>query len=272
MLEEEFGALEALGELLADGLLDDAGAGKADEGVGFGDIQVAEHGEAGSDAAGGGVGEDGDVGDADGGQAGEGCGDFGELHEACDAFHHACAAGGRDDDEGAAGVVGAIDGAGDGFTDDGAHAAADEGVFHYGEDDGICPHVAGGVDDGVVEAGLFLGFSEASLVGLEVGEVEGVGGAEVEVYEVIAGFEEVGDAVFGVDAEVAAAPGADLEVGVEVGFEDGLAAITAFDPKAFGANGFGGIIDDFAVFALKPTHRGPSRVSRKGCTGTPHCN
>jgi hypothetical protein len=64
VFEEELGALEAFGELLADGLFDDAGAGEADERAGFGDVEVAEHGEAGGDAAGGGVGEDADVGDA----------------------------------------------------------------------------------------------------------------------------------------------------------------------------------------------------------------
>src|ERR1700722_3995748 len=64
VLEEELGALEALGELLADGLLDDAGASEDDQGAGFGDVEVAEHGEAGGDAAGGGMGHDGDIGDA----------------------------------------------------------------------------------------------------------------------------------------------------------------------------------------------------------------
>src|SRR5690606_33501122 len=41
VLVEVFGALEALGQLLADGLLDDAGAGEADEGAGLGDVDVA---------------------------------------------------------------------------------------------------------------------------------------------------------------------------------------------------------------------------------------
>ena len=37
MFHEEFGGLEALGELNFDGLLNDAWAGKADEGLGLGD-------------------------------------------------------------------------------------------------------------------------------------------------------------------------------------------------------------------------------------------
>ena len=72
MFEEELGALEAFREFLAGGLLDDAGAGEADEGAGFGDVEVAEHGEAGGDASGGGVGHQGDVGDLGVVEAGQG--------------------------------------------------------------------------------------------------------------------------------------------------------------------------------------------------------
>ena len=36
--QQELGALKVFGELLTDGLLDDAGAGKAYQGAGFGDV------------------------------------------------------------------------------------------------------------------------------------------------------------------------------------------------------------------------------------------
>ena len=62
MLEEELAALKALGQRLADGLLDDARTGKPDERLRLGDVDVAEHGEARRDAAGRRIGEDGDVG------------------------------------------------------------------------------------------------------------------------------------------------------------------------------------------------------------------
>ena len=42
-LLQEFCALETFGEFLADCLLDDAWAGEADEGVWFGDDEVAQH-------------------------------------------------------------------------------------------------------------------------------------------------------------------------------------------------------------------------------------
>ena len=61
VLEQKFAALEALGQFLADGLLDDARAGEADQRARFGDVQIAQHGVAGGDAARGGVGEHADV-------------------------------------------------------------------------------------------------------------------------------------------------------------------------------------------------------------------
>src|SRR3974377_88796 len=44
VLEQEFAPLKSLGQLLADGLLDDARSGEADQSAGFGDVQVAQHG------------------------------------------------------------------------------------------------------------------------------------------------------------------------------------------------------------------------------------
>src|SRR5216683_2209079 len=254
VFEEEFGALKSFGEFLADGLLDDARAGETDERAGFGDVEVAEHGEAGGDASGGGVGHHGDVGDLLVVEAGEAGGDLGELHQAGNAFHHARATRGRDDDERMPCGEGAVDCTRDGLADDGSHAAADEAVLHHAEDDRVRAELADGVDDGVVEAGLLLGVGEALLVGLEVGEVERVGGAEFEVDEFVAGLEQVLDAGARVDAEVMTALGADLEVGLKLGFEDDLEAAGATDPQALGANRLLRVVDDLVVFAFEPTH------------------
>ena len=125
VLEEEFAALEAFGELLADGLLDDAGAGEADECSGFGYVEVAEHGEAfGGDAAG-----RWDYGHRDGDV--RGCRRrsrrarpaeiLAKLHEwrrcppSC-----GCRRMRGDDDERVTGREGAVYSAGDGLADDGA--------------------------------------------------------------------------------------------------------------------------------------------------------
>src|SRR5690606_3291412 len=53
VLEEELAALEAFRQGLAHGLLDDARAGKANQRLGLGDVDVAEHSQAGGHAAGG---------------------------------------------------------------------------------------------------------------------------------------------------------------------------------------------------------------------------
>ena len=99
---EIFGALEAVGQLLADGLLDDARAREADQRAGLRDVHVAEHRVGGRDAAGGRIGQHHDVGlarlaqhlDRDGGAR--------KLHQRQNALLHARAAGGRKHDEGRA--------------------------------------------------------------------------------------------------------------------------------------------------------------------------
>ena len=62
VLEQELAALEPLGQRLPNRLLDDARAGEADERLRLGDVDVAEHREAGGDAAGRGIGQHRDVG------------------------------------------------------------------------------------------------------------------------------------------------------------------------------------------------------------------
>ena len=52
---EVFSGLEIIGEFLPKGLLDHPPAGKTDQGPGLSQDQVAKHGEAGGDAASGGV-------------------------------------------------------------------------------------------------------------------------------------------------------------------------------------------------------------------------
>src|SRR5208282_2450116 len=95
----------------------------------------------------------------------------------------------------------------------GAHGAADEGVFHRAEDDAMGAELADGVDDRVVEAGLLLSFTQALLVGLEVDEVEGIGGAEAAVDHLVARVEELVEALARADFEVVLALGTDVEVG-----------------------------------------------------------
>ena len=122
-------------------------------------------------------------------------------------------------------VGGFLDGAGDDFADHRAHAAANEGVFHGADNHGAAVEFAVRVDDGVVEAGVVLRLLEARGVGLEVDELQRVGGDEVGVEDfVLVVVEKLGQAGARVDAEVLVALGADVEVVLEIFFPDDLAA------------------------------------------------
>ena len=102
VLPEIFGALEAVRQLLADGLLDHARTGKADERAGLRDMHVAEHRVGGGDAAGGRIGEHDDVGLARLAQHLHRDGGARQLHQRQDPLLHARAARGREHDEGRA--------------------------------------------------------------------------------------------------------------------------------------------------------------------------
>ena len=99
VLGEIFGALETFRQFLADGLLDHARAGEADQRAGLGDLHVAEHGVGRGDAAGGRIGQHDDVGLARLAQHLHRDGRARQLHQRQDAFLHARAAGGREHDE-----------------------------------------------------------------------------------------------------------------------------------------------------------------------------
>ena len=253
MFEEEFAALKAFRELLSYSLLDDAGARKADKRARFGDIKVAEHGEAGRDAACCGVSEDADVGYARVVKLRQAGGDLGKLHEAHHALHHASPAACRDDNERAVGGEGAVDGPGDGFADDCTHAAADERILHGAHHDWVSAHVSDGGDDGVVEPGLLLSCGETLLVGLDVGEVERVSGAQAALNIGEAGFEQELNALSRTHFEVIAALGAYVDVGFEIGFEENLAAAEAFYPKPLGADALRLAVLGWLVFLIRIT-------------------
>src|SRR5713226_3312243 len=257
VFEEEFGALKAFGELLSDGLFNDAWAGEADECAGFADVKVAEHGEAGGDAAGGGIGEHGDIGELLFVKTGKGGGDFGKLHQADGALHHARAAGAGDSDKRLAGLDGQLDAARDLLADDRAHRTADKTKLHGADDDGPAVELAFDGDHRVIPAELFLGLFETRGVGFGVDELERVGGGHARVVLRPAAVEEHFEALAGVHLEVKLALGADVQIGFEVLAENDGAARIALDPQAFGAHaallGRSRLLDRFFV-ALEPGH------------------
>src|SRR5713226_8639477 len=236
VFEEEFGALKSFGEFLADGLLDDARAGKTDERARFADVEVAKHGEAGGDATGGGIGEHGDIAQLFFVEPRERCRNFGELHEADGALHHARAAGARDSDERLAGFDGEFDSARDFFADHRSHRAADEAKLHGTKNYRPATELAFGGDHRVIHAEFFLGFPQARGVGHGVDELERVGGGHARVVLGPAAVEEHFQALLGVHFEMELALGADEEIRFEVLAEDDVPAGLALDPQAFGAH------------------------------------
>src|SRR5581483_5241777 len=187
-------------------------------------------------------------------------GNLGQLHQAGNALHHARAAGCGDDDEGRAGFVCAIDGASNGFAHNSTHRAADKAVLHR-RDNYIQPvDLADSIHDGVVQPGLLLRLLQACLVGLQIGEAQRVGRAQVAVYELIARVEEHVDALPGAYLEVVAAVGTDLEIGLKICIPDGLAALRALGPEALGSNLVVGGRDNLVRVALEPGHRSSSLV------------
>ena len=92
VLEQELAALEALGQRLAHGLLDDARTGEADERARLGQVEVAEHREARRHAARGRIGHDRDEGQMRLRQARERGAGLGHLQQREQRLLHARAA------------------------------------------------------------------------------------------------------------------------------------------------------------------------------------
>ena len=135
VLERELRRLEALGQLLLDGVADDPLAGEPDERAGLGQDDIALHGERRRHAAGRGVGEHGDEGQTGRPQTLHGAGHFRHLHERDEALLHAGAAGGAEHDDGQPLGDGAIDHRGHLLAHHVSHGAHEEAGLHdpYGQ-------------------------------------------------------------------------------------------------------------------------------------------
>ncbi len=131
---------------------------------------------------------------------------------------------------------------------------ADEAVLHHREHDRMGSKAADCVDDGVIQAGLPACCFQTRLVGLEVGKLERVGRPQFQVDELVTGLQQIFDPFARPDAEVISALGTDLQVGLEIGLEDHLAALRAANPEAFRADGPFFVVDDLVLFAFKPAH------------------
>lgn len=238
MVEEELGCLEAGGEFGLGGVFDDARAGEANHGAGFGDYEIANAGVAGHDAGVCGISEDADVGEAGARVVGEGTAGLGHLHEAEHAFIHAGAAAGRDDDDRKGFFSAGFNEAREFFANDTAHGAGEEVGFHDGKGEAVGANFADAGDDGFDGSGFFLVVGDFFGIARELERIE-AGHAGVHFFK-RAGFDEGMDAFAGAEGEVESAVLTDLEVFIQVFVVKHRGTLFALGPKPFGDVAFAG--------------------------------
>src|SRR5690606_41347 len=236
LLQQELRPLEPLGQVLLDRLLYHAGAGERDQGARLGEDHVAQRGEAGGDASGGGVREHGHVGQALGGEALQGDRGLGHLHQRQRALLHAGPSGRGHGHQRPPLVGGALGGAGDLLAHHRAHRAAQEEEVHDHQTDRHAAQLASARDDGVRASLPLLGLLQAVHVGLRVRELQRVHGPDGP-RPALEGA-RVGEHLdAGVDRHAVVMPalGADVQVGDQVLAVDlGVAGVT-LEPEAGGA-------------------------------------
>ena len=237
VLQLELAALEPGGQLFADGLLNDAGPGKADQRPRLGQHDVAQACKAGGHAAGGGVGEHADVQPASGGKALDGGAGLGHLHQAENALLHAGTAAGREDDQRQAFGCGVLHRAGDLFAHGGAHAAHEKPAVQHGSHTGHPADAAGRRDSGFAQAGLVLGGGQLFRV---AGEPEHIlrGQVGVQLPEA-AVVQHQTEPVVAADGHVIAAVGADVKAAGPDGAGGAAAALLALHELGFMPDGPG---------------------------------
>ncbi len=193
MFEQKLRPLKTLRQLLPDRLLNDAGPGEGDERPRLGNIQITQHAKARGHAASCRVGQYRKIGHLCIVQERQGTRNLGQLHQAHDAFHHPRTARSRDDDERMPRGERPVNGASNRLTHYRAHAAADEGVLHHAQDDGMMVEMADGIDDSVVQPGFVLGLAQACFIGLQIDEIKGIGRLQLQINKFEAGFKQTGN-------------------------------------------------------------------------------
>ena len=116
-------------------------------------------------------------------------------------------------------------------------------------------------DDGFRQTRRVLGLLDSLRIGLAVNELERVSGNQIDIENAVAAvvfqihvIQQQRQPGARVNAEVALALGADVEILVEIFLPDDLAAAIALHPQAFGADFFLAASLDLGTFALEPGH------------------
>ncbi len=178
MIEKKLRALKFLRELLFDGLLDDTGAGKSDEGFGLGQDHVGQHRETGRHASEGRVGQNDDVRNARLGEPADRGGGLGHLHQGKNPFLHPRAPRGGHHHKRDTLAQGAVGGQRHFLADDRPHAPAHEPEMKHPQHDPIAVDPALPDHHRVLLPSTLLGRMDPVGIALGILEMKGVGGDE----------------------------------------------------------------------------------------------
>ena len=202
---------------------------------GLGDDDIAERGVTGHHACHGRIGQNRKVRDLRFAQAGECRAGFGQLHEAEDAFLHACTTRSGDDDHWNLLIDAALDGAGQLFASCRAEAGRHEAEVHHGDAHGDAAHLADARNDGVGFLGLGLVRFQLFWVGAGRVELKWVERADlgVHLFESALVKHRI-DAVARFEREVVAAGRHYHQVFLEHTIINDLTSFRTFRPKILG--------------------------------------
>src|SRR5262245_49440559 len=234
VLAQILGALEAVRQFLADGLLDDARPGEADERTGLSDVDVTEHRVGGGDAAGGRIGQHDDIGLLRLAQRLHRDRGARELHQRENALLHARAARGREHDEGRSLVHRGLETLDHRLARRHAERAAHEIEILHADHDRQSFELADAELDGVVGAVLAAAVLEPIDVAPLVAEPEGIerdrGDRDIEPGLVV---EHRLEPRHRPHAHVIVGAGDDELVRLDVLVEHELPGLRALDPEIF---------------------------------------
>ena len=232
LCHQEFGALEAVRQFFADGLLDHARARETDQRAGLGEHQVRHEREGGRDAAHRRIGEDRHERQPRAGQLLQHRGRLRHLEQRVDALLHARAARGRNAHERDPVLVGNAHAANETLPDDRAHRAAHELELEAREHQRHALHAALEHDERVGLARLVERGNEPVRILLLVLELEAVDGHDLRAdLEAAFRVEQLLDALARRHPDVEIALRTDEEVLLEVGAIEHRFAGRALDPE-----------------------------------------
>ncbi len=235
MFEQKFRGLKAFWKIRASGFLDDSSAGKPDQGLWFGEDDVAQRSVTGHDTGHGGIGKHRKVRNAGLRQFGERGAGLGHLHEAEDSFVHARPARGGDYDYGNPHFQSSLYGSSDFFSHHRSHASTEKAKIHHRQTYQAPVHLADSGNHGIRQVRFLAILTKFVLIGRNPFELEGISGAHLGI-EFLEGsrIDQGIDAIGSRQGKVIAAGRNHHQVLFEFLYEDHVARLGTFGPQTLG--------------------------------------